>query len=115
MFRPDSNEELFAAIEGLVAAWCDRRAYRPLRHALRGYPMANPLTDGWADLHEGLTETQAFAHDDLTEGEREVSTVALLPSKRPSIGAERTAASDEKRERLVTDARQVGEPPRDRG
>lgn len=44
---------LFDGVLRLVEAWCDRRAYRALRAVLQGWPLANPLTDGWAADLEG--------------------------------------------------------------
>lgn len=38
----------------LVEAWCDRRCLISLRHVLKGYPVSDTLTDGWADLLDAL-------------------------------------------------------------
>jgi hypothetical protein len=66
---PRSNEELFEGVRQLVEAWCDRRAYGALREVLQGWPLANPLTDGWADLGDALKAVRAFAADELTAEE----------------------------------------------
>ena len=64
------NAELFGTLDGLVAAWCDRRCLKALRAILPGYPMSSPLTDGWGDLQTALQNVRAFAAQELTDAER---------------------------------------------
>ena len=66
----NDNAQLFGALDGLVAAWCDRRCLRALRAILRGYPMSSPFTDGWSDLLTALQDVRAFAASELTDAER---------------------------------------------
>ena len=56
-------------VEGLVAAWCDRRALRALRAILSGWPLTSGLTDDCGDLLTALERVRAFARDDLSEQE----------------------------------------------
>jgi len=53
----------------LVDGWCDRRCLRALRHALAGWPLANPLTDGWAGYLDAMKNVRAFAGEELTAAE----------------------------------------------
>jgi hypothetical protein len=65
----EDNEQLFASIQKLVEAWCDRRCLRALRNILRGYPLVSPLGDGWGELLIALQDARAFARDELTAEE----------------------------------------------
>lgn len=61
------------SVGALVGAWCDRRALRPLRLVLQGYPIVSGLTDDWATLLQSLSDVRALCHDELSEAEmREV-------------------------------------------
>ena len=42
----ENNEQLFASIQKLVEAWCDRHCLGALRRILPGYPLVSPLGDG---------------------------------------------------------------------
>jgi hypothetical protein len=64
-----NEQELFQALQKLVETWCDRRALQALRCILRGYPLANRLTDGWAELMTALKDVRAFAREEITEEE----------------------------------------------
>jgi len=64
-----NDKELSQTLQRLVEAWCDRRALQALRCILRGYPLSNPLTDGWADLMTSLKDVSAFARDEITPEE----------------------------------------------
>jgi hypothetical protein len=64
------NAELFGKLDGLVAAWCDRRCLKALGWILRGYPLTSPLGDGWGDLLVALQNVRAFAAQELTDAER---------------------------------------------
>jgi hypothetical protein len=68
----EDNAQLFATVQKLVEAWCDRRCLRALRAVLRGYPLISPLTDGWAELLVALQDVRAFARNETTEEERAV-------------------------------------------
>ena len=62
-------EEINTEAQRLVEAWCDRRCFRALRSALAGWPLANPLTDGWASFMDALKNVRAFARAELTDDE----------------------------------------------
>ena len=64
-----NDQELFQILQTLVDAWCERQALQPLRCILRGYPLVNPLTDGWADLITALRDVRAFAREQVTPEE----------------------------------------------
>jgi hypothetical protein len=64
-----NEQELFQTLQKLVEAWCDRRALQALRCILRGYPLVNRLTDGWADLMMALKDVRAFARQEITREE----------------------------------------------
>jgi hypothetical protein len=68
----ENNEQLFASIQKLVEAWCDRHCLGALRRILPGYPLSSPLTDGWGDLLTALQNVRAFAGHELTADEQEV-------------------------------------------
>jgi len=63
------EQELFQTLQRLVEVWCDRRALQALRCILRGYPLANRLTDGWAELMTALKDVRAFAREEITPEE----------------------------------------------
>jgi len=65
-----AKADLFATLQGLVDAWCDRRCLKALRAVLRGYPLSSPLTDGWGELLLALQDVRAFARDEITASER---------------------------------------------
>jgi hypothetical protein len=68
--RPKLNEqELSQTLQELVGAWCDRRALKALKCLLGGYPLANRLTDGWANLMTALKDVRAFAREEITPEE----------------------------------------------
>ena len=89
-------DQLFDAIRQLINAWCDRRSLRALRAILRGYPMTSPLTDGWGELLLALMDVRAFAHDELTQGERAsvdrciAMIERMMPATRRRAGPETT-------------------------
>lgn len=60
-----NDQELFQTLQKLVDAWCERRALQALRYILQGYPLVNPLTDGWADLLRALQDVRAFAREQI--------------------------------------------------
>lgn len=64
-----NEQELIQTLRKPVEAWCDRRALRALRCILRGYPLANRLTDSWADLMTALKDVRAFARQEITPEE----------------------------------------------
>jgi hypothetical protein len=68
----ENNEQLFASIQKLVEAWCDRHCLGALRRILPGYPPTSPLTDGWGELLIALQNVRAFARNELTADEQEV-------------------------------------------
>lgn len=68
----EDNGQLFASIQKLVEAWCDRRCLGALRRILPGYPLSSPLTDGWGDLLIALQNVRAFARHELTAAEQKV-------------------------------------------
>jgi hypothetical protein len=68
----ENNEQLFASIQKLVEAWCDRHCLGALRRILPGYPLTSPLTDGWGELLIALQNVRAFARNELTDDEQEV-------------------------------------------
>ncbi|MFN8132539.1 MAG: hypothetical protein U0R70_13400 [Solirubrobacteraceae bacterium] len=68
MVDPATPEELDAQVEGLLAAWCARRAYGPLRDVLPAWPLM-PLTDGYAELRDGLAAARRRSPDGLTPEE----------------------------------------------
>lgn len=63
------DQQLLPTLRSLIEAWCDRRALGALRFILRGYPLGNSLTDGFADLMIALKDVRAFARADLTPEE----------------------------------------------
>ena len=68
----ENNEQLFASIQKLVEAWCDRHCLGALRRILPGYPLTSPLTDGWGELLIALQNVRAFARNELTADEQEM-------------------------------------------
>jgi len=64
-----NDQELFQTLQKLVDAWCERRTLQALRYILNGYPLTNPLTDGWADLMTALQDVRAFAREEITPEE----------------------------------------------
>jgi hypothetical protein len=58
--------QLLQTVHALVHSRCDRRALRALRYILSGYPLAGPLTDGWAELMTALENVRAFASGEVT-------------------------------------------------
>ena len=71
----ESAEELEAIVEELVDHWCERRALRPLRQILAGWPSPLRLTDDFAELRAALRNVVGVARADLTA--EEVETIQL--------------------------------------
>jgi hypothetical protein len=64
------NARLFGLLDGLIDRWCERRALKPLRLVLAGYPPAPALTDEWADLYAAIRNLKGLPADALTPEER---------------------------------------------
>lgn len=69
--KPLSPSEIEAGCANLFDVWCERRAARPLRHLLTGWPMTGGLTDDWATLYEALRAIKAECRGGITDGELE--------------------------------------------
>jgi hypothetical protein len=70
---------VFATVDSLIDAWCERRALKPLRYILQGYPLGSGLTDDWHQFKEALENVRAFCRDDLTREEaREIGRAIVL-------------------------------------
>jgi hypothetical protein len=67
--KTKTDQELFAALQWLTEAWCDRRALTALRYLLQAYPMQEPGVEGLAVLLIALKDVRAFAREELTEPE----------------------------------------------
>ena len=76
-------DETNAEVEGLVNAWCDRRAIGPLRVVLTFYPLTNNLTDDWAALAAGLKGIRARHAQELDS--TELDTVVRLQQLADSL------------------------------
>src|SRR5262245_31060550 len=62
--------EPFKILDHLINRWCERRALRPLRYLLDGYPGVLAHTDQQFELVEALKKVNALCRDDLTQEER---------------------------------------------
>ena len=62
-------QQILEQVGQLVDAWCERRALKPLRHVLAGFPLSNGLTDDWAGLLTALQNVRAFCRDVVTNHE----------------------------------------------
>lgn len=58
-----SSEEFFVDLRALVERWCDQRKLEALSRLLPSYLSQNGLTDGWANLLDGLKSARALGHD----------------------------------------------------
>jgi len=67
MPTPDA---LFQLLDRLADSLCERRAFRPLRFLLQGYPLHSPLSDGWFDLLNALKDIKGLCHNDTTTEEQ---------------------------------------------
>ena len=76
------NEEFFAALRGLIDAWCDRRCLRELATVLPGYLALNGLTDGWAALYEALKNVRAFSRERLPAAELDLVNQLIRASEK---------------------------------
>ena len=61
-----SNEEFFGDLTSLIERWCDARKLAALSRLLPGYLSMNGLTDGWANLLQGLVSARALGHEAFT-------------------------------------------------
>jgi hypothetical protein len=68
----ENNEQLFASIQKLVEAWCDRHCLGALRSILLAYPLSSPFTDGWGELLIALQNVRALARHEVTAEEFKV-------------------------------------------
>ena len=89
-----STAELAAAVDALVAGWCDRRALRALRQILAGWPSPLGLTDDWELLRDALRNVLGVARSELTAAEIDsiYDCVAAI-----DVAMRRESASGEKR------------------
>ncbi len=71
-----SEFDLFKTLDGLIDAWCERRALKPLHYLLRAYPAVITHTDQKFELLDALKNVKGLCRDDLTEEERRVVTQA---------------------------------------
>jgi hypothetical protein len=67
-------------LDPLVDAWCERRAFKPLRYILPVYPLPSStwLTDDCAMILEALKDVRGFCHDILPASERSELTRAMI-------------------------------------
>lgn len=71
-----SDFDLFKTLNGLIDAWCERRALRPLHYLLRAYPAVIAHTDQKFELLDALRDVKGLCRDDLTAEERRLVTQA---------------------------------------
>jgi hypothetical protein len=71
-----SDFDLFKTLDGLIDAWCERRALKPLHYLLRAYPAVIAHTDQKFELLDALKDVKGLCRDDLTEKERRLVTRA---------------------------------------
>ena len=57
MSAPD---ELFQHLDRFADSLCERRALKPLRYLLSGYPLTSPHTDGWFALLDALKDVKGL-------------------------------------------------------
>lgn len=60
---------IHAPLQALFEGWCDRRAYRPLKYFLGGWPLCSGLTDDWQNLYCSLIRVRDLEADSLTSAE----------------------------------------------
>src|SRR6266446_6099706 len=65
------------AIGGIIDAWCQRRALRPLSILLSAWLGNNGLTDGWEFLREALRHTRAMCREEMSAEELEIVGEAI--------------------------------------
>ena len=67
-------------LDPLVDAWCERRAFKPLRYILPVYPMPSGtwLTDDGEMILEALKDVRGFCSDTLPPAERSELTRAMI-------------------------------------
>jgi len=65
------NQQPHEIIKGLVDAWCERRALKPLSILLPAWVAFSGLSDAWHDLRNALRHVRAMAKDSLTDAEQE--------------------------------------------
>ena len=73
-----SPDDVFAILDSLVAAWCERRALDPLRYILQGYPPASHLTDELHRLLEAMKDVRGLSRASITEDEYRELTRAMI-------------------------------------
>jgi hypothetical protein len=73
-----SPDDVFAILDRLVTAWCERRALAPMRYILQGYPPASHLTDELHRLLEAMKDVRGLSRDSLTEDEYRDLTRAMI-------------------------------------
>lgn len=78
------NAEFFAILRGLIDAWCERRALRPLAMVLGPYLAFDGLTDTWGSLLTGLKTVSATYRKDISEAELE-SVRDLIRAAEPVV------------------------------
>jgi hypothetical protein len=72
-----ADTDLQTIVDGLIDAWCERRALAPLRILLPAWPMPMGLTDDWHTLRDALRHVRAMAKDVLTEDEKNSLNTAI--------------------------------------
>jgi hypothetical protein len=65
-----SDFDLFKTLDGLIDAWCERRALKPLHYLLRAYPAVIAHTDQKFELLDALKDVKGLCREDLTREER---------------------------------------------
>jgi hypothetical protein len=61
-----NNAGFFAALRGLIDAYCDRRALKPLSRLLDPYLAFNGLTDSWGEILIALKAVRAHRREDFS-------------------------------------------------
>ena len=66
---PDADA-LFQLLDRLADSFCERRALKPLRYLLQGYPLHCPHSDGWFDLLNALKDIKGLCRDETNSEEQ---------------------------------------------
>jgi len=65
----DTDEQLTAAIQALIDAWCQRRGLDPLRYVLAAWPPAGNLVSEWWQVRDAFKHVHMNLADTLTADE----------------------------------------------
>ena len=95
--------DIIQEISKLIDGWCERRALRPLRIILPGWPPPNGFADEWQRVWAAMRHLRAMCHEDIAQhGEEESVNHIIAELSRHLFPQEQPDAIEDTANELIT-------------